>query len=356
MSSAPAPPVPVGIAGLGTAFPPGIMSAAELADLAGIPVEVVTEKIGLREKRVGTPDERPSDLAAEAARRALEDASERLGTPVRPEGVDAVIYFGSPHKDYPVWLAAPRIQHVLGAVNAFAFEVAAVSAGAPFVLRTAADMMACDPGLETVVVAGASRESSLLDYGDRNARFMFNFGDGAAAAVLRRGLDRNVVLASAFRTDGRLSEHVRVPAGGSCLPASAETVREGLHTLTVHDLETMKERLDPVSLDRFVEVAREAVLRSGRRPEQIGFLATLHTKRSIFDQLLAELGLEEEASVHLDRYGHMSAVDPLVALHEGEAMGRLGDGTLAVVLSAGTGYTWAATAVRWGPGHDGELR
>jgi len=341
--------VAVGIAGLGTAFPAGVMTARELGEHAGIPEEVVREKVGLEEKRVGSRDDRPSLLAGRAAEAALEDASRRLGERISPEEVDAVIYFGSPHKDYPVWMAAPRIQNLIGAENAFAFEVAAVSAGAPVALRVAADMMAADRNLRTVVLAGASRESSLLDYGDRSARFMFNFGDGAAAAVLRRDWPWNVILSSAFVTDGSLSEHVRVPAGGAALPTSAETVRRGLHTLTVHDLDKMKARLDAVSLERFTGVAREAIRRSGRRPGELGFLATLHTKRSIFDAVLSQLGLDEEGSVHLDRYGHMSAVDPFVALKEGEELGRLRDGMLAVALSAGTGYTWAATAISWGP-------
>jgi 3-oxoacyl-[acyl-carrier-protein] synthase III len=346
--------VTVGIAGLGTAFPEGRLSAEELGALAGIPGEVVREKMGLREKRVGGPDDHPSDLAAAAAENALADAERRLGAPIHRDEIGAVIYFGSPHKDYPVWLAAPRIQHLLGAERAFSFEVGGVSAGAPIALRMAADMMAADPALGTVVLAAASREASLLDYTNRSARFMFNFGDGAAAAVLRRGLSRNLVLASSFRTDGSFSEHVRVPAGGTRLSTSAETVARGLHTLDVHDLEGMKERLDPVSLERFTGGARDAIRRSDRDPRELAFLATLHTKRSIFDLVLDELGLEEENSLYLDRYGHMSAVDPIVALKEGEELGRLRDGMLAVALSAGTGYTWAATALQWGPAPDPE--
>ena len=341
----------IGIAGLGTAFPEGVMTADELAERSGIPEAVVRERMGLLEKRVGGPGDDVSELAAEAARSALADAGRRTGEPVDPESIDAVIYFGSPHKDYPVWLAAPRIQDRIGARRAFAFEISAVSAGAPIALRTAADMMEADPELRTVVLAAASRESGLLDYEDRSARFMFNFGDGAAAVVLRRDWPRNVILRSAFTTDGSFSEHVRVPAGGSRIPTTAESVQDGLHTLEVHDLEGMKEGLDAVSMERFIGVARRAILRSGREPHELEFLATLHTKRSIFEAVLAELGLSPENSVYLDRYGHISAVDPIIGLAEGEAAGRLRDGMLVVALSAGTGYTWAATALHWGPFH-----
>ncbi|HEV2132174.1 MAG TPA: 3-oxoacyl-ACP synthase [Longimicrobiaceae bacterium] len=344
---------PVGIAGIGVYLPAAVMSAAELGTRAGIAEEVVREKLGLVQKHVAGSEEHVSEMAAEAGRRALAAAAEVLREDLGPESVDGLIYFGSPHKEYPVWLAAPRIQQLLGANRAWAFEVGGVSAGAPYALRVAADMMAADEGLRTVLIVAASKESMLLDYGNRRARFMFNFGDGAAAAVLRRGLESNRILASAFITDGSFSDHVRVPAGGSRLPASHETVEQRQHFLDVQDLEGMKERLDPVTLERFVWAATEAVRRSGRDLSEVRFLATPHTKRSLFDAVLERVGLREEQSVYLDHYGHISAVDPLIALWEGEQRGCLRPGMLAVVLSAGTGYSWAATAIQWGRGAHG---
>jgi 3-oxoacyl-[acyl-carrier-protein] synthase III len=339
---------PVGIAGLGVYVPARIMAARELGDRAGIPETVIREKFGLVEKRICGDGEHVSELAAEAARRALTAASDRLGRAVVAADLDALIYFGSPHKEYGVWLAAPRIQHLLGAERAWTFEIAAVSAGAPYALRVAADLMAADESLETVLLVAASRESMLLDYGNQTARFMFTFGDGAAAAVLVRGLPRNTVLRSAFLTDGSFAESVRVPAGGSRLPASEETVRRSLHSLEVLDPADMKRRLDPVTLDRFVWAAGEAVRRSGRALSEIGFLAALHTKPSLHAGILCGLGLTEDQTVYLDHYGHLSAVDPFIALWEGERQGRLRDGDLAVTLSAGTGYSWGATAIAWG--------
>lgn len=340
--------VPVGIAGIGVYVPEAVMTAAEVGERAGIPESVIREKFGLIEKRIAGDDEHVSDLAAEAGRRALAAASERLGRAVDAGSLDALIYFGSPHKEHPVWLAAPRIQHLLGASRAWTFEVGAVSAGAPYALRVAADLMAADETLETVLIVAASRESTLLDYENERSRFLFNFGDGAAAAVLVRGLRRNVVLRSAFVTDGSFAESVRVPAGGSRMPASEATVRGGMHALEVADPVAMKERLDPITLDRFIGVAEEAVRRSGRAPAELDFLATLHTKRSLFDRVRQRLGIAEDQTVYLDHYGHLSAVDPLIGLWEGERRGRLRDGHLALVLSAGTGYSWGATAIAWG--------
>lgn len=341
--------VPVGVAGLGRYEPEEVMTAAELAEASGIPEEVIREKFGLVQKHIAGGDEHVSDMAAEAGRHALRDASVRLGREVAAEDLDGIVYFGSTYKDYRVWVAAPRIQRLIGAERAWAFEVSATSGGAPFALRVAADLMAAHEEYRTVLLAAGSRESHLLDYGNEDSRFMFNFGDGAAAALLVRGCPVNTVLRSSFLTDGSFSDDVMVPAGGSRLPCSAETVQQGRHSLDVRDPDDMKRRLDPVSVDRFVEVAREAAGRSADGAgADIDFLAVLHTKRSLHEALLDRLELAPEDTVYLDHHGHLSAADPLLGLQEAERLDRLDDGDLAVALSAGTGYTWAATGLRWG--------
>lgn len=338
----------VGIAGLGVYLPSQIMTAAELARQAALAEEVIRERMGLLEKRISGQEEHVSNMATEAGKRALEDAAQRLGNPIHPEDLDGIIYFGSPHKDYYVWQVAPRIQHLLGARKAWAFEVAAVSAGAPVALRVAADMMSADPSLRRVLLVAASKESMLLNYQNQRARFMFNFGDGAVAALLVRDLEENVILSSAFHTDGSFAEEVRVPAGGSKHPPSPQTVAQGLHFFDVRDPLAMKERLDPISRECFVRVARTAVCKSWHDPGEIEFLAVLHVKRSLYEGILQDLGLTKAQSIYLERYGHISAADPILALWEGERQGRLRPGMLVVTLSAGTGYTWAATTIAWG--------
>lgn len=321
-------------------MPGGWESSREIAERSGIPLAVVEEKFGLKGKHRAGPDEHVSDMCVAAAR--------PLVAAVSPEAIDAVIYFGSPHKDYPVWMVAPRIQHELGVQGAPAFEVASVSAGLPFALDVARSLMLANAHYRTVLLVGASKESTLIDYNNQRSRFMFNFGDGAVAAVLRRGHPHNRVLATAAMTDGSFHDYVKVPAGGSRLPASAETVSQGLHCLDVSDPRTMKERLDPVSAERFIQVAWQAAERSGYRPEQIRFVAMLHTKRSLFAQVMEALGVPPERWVYLDKYGHMSAIDPLVALDEGRRQGLVHPGDLVILLTAGTGYSWAATALVWG--------
>ncbi len=333
----------VGIAGLGVYLPERVMTAEELAVASGIPAEVIRAKFGLNRKHIADVSgkgETASMMAAEAGRRALMDAG------VAPEEVDAVIYFGSMHKDYYVWLAAPRIQALVGAHRAYAFEICGTSAGLPFALKAARSMMLTDPSLRHVLLVAASTESMLLDYTNHRARFMFNFGDGAAACLLRRGHPFNVVLESAFRTDGRFAEFVRVPAGGSVLPPSHETVERRLHYFDVIDPARMKAMLDPITLEHFVRVVREAIARSGCHGPD--FLIPLHTKRSLFEALLSALGLTESQAVYLSDYGHLSAADPLLGLYLARQEGRLRDGDVVVLVSAGTGYSWGATVIRWG--------
>ena len=110
----------------------------------------------------------------------------------------------------------------------------------------------------------------------------------------------------------------------------------------------MKERLDAISLDNFVAAARGAVERSGASLEDVSYLCGIHMKRSMHDALLAALGIAADRAAYLDDTGHMSGVDPLLALDRAVAEGAVNDGDHVLMLAAGTGYTWAATVARWG--------
>ena len=116
----------------------------------------------------------------------------------------------------------------------------------------------------------------------------------------------------------------------------------------------MKGGLDQESLPNFVAAARGAAERSGLTLADLDFVCPLHTKRSMFDALLSELGMTEDQAVYLDDTGHMSGVDSLLGLDRAVRDGRVGDGDAVLLLSAGTGYTWAATVVRWGAAREHE--
>ena len=332
----------VGLVATAHYLPERWMTAAEVAAASGIPEEVVVAKFGLRGKHVAAPDEHVSDLAVAAGKRLLEEQD------VDPSSVGAVLYYGSTWKDYPVWQAAPWIAHRLGCENAYAIEYDNVSMGTPVALRFAKALLVAEPELETVLLVAACRESYLLDYANERARFMFNFGDGAVAGLLSVDAERNLLRGSHAITDGSFALQVKVPAGGSVEPASHESVDGRRHFLDVADPAAMKNGLDDVSLANFVAAATGAVERSGARLADVSYLCGIHMKRSMHEEIAASLGVPLERAAYLDDTGHMSGVDPLLALDRAVRAGEVADGDVILLLAAGTGYTWAASVVRWG--------
>jgi 3-oxoacyl-[acyl-carrier-protein] synthase III len=326
----------VGLAATASYLPERWMTAAEIAGRSAIPEPVIVEKFGLRGKHIASVDEHVSDLSVKAGERLFDESG------FDPAAVDVVMYYGSMWKDWPIWQAAPWIAHRLGCTKAFAVEYDNASHGTSIALRVARDILRAEPELSSLLMVAAARESDLLDYDNETSRFAFNFGDGAVAGLLVGDADRNEVLGAHAITDGSYSLHVKVPAGGS------RERNGGYGFLDVTDGVVMKERLDRVSLDNFVRVSEVALERSGATLRDLAFVCPLHTKRSMFLALLERLGVQEERSVYLDDTGHMSGVDPLFGLDRAAREGLLADGDLVLLLSAGTGYTWAASVVRWG--------
>jgi 3-oxoacyl-[acyl-carrier-protein] synthase-3 len=326
----------VGLLGTASYLPERVMTAADVSAASGIPEQVIVEKFGLRGKHVAAPDEHVSDLSLRAARTLF---SERE---VDPATVDVVMYYGSTWKDYAVWQVSPLIAHGLGCTNALALEFDNVSHGTPTALRVARDLLRAEDELRSILVVAACRESYLLDYANERSRFMFNFGDGAVAGLLVSGAVENELLGCHGITDGSLSLQVKVPRGGSV------HANDGYGYLDVEDPAAMKERLDRVSLENFVRTAEGALERSGARLDDVAYLCGIHMKPSMHDALVAALGLDRDRAAYLDDTGHMSGVDPLLALDRAAREGRLADRDLVLLLAAGTGYTWAASVIRWG--------
>jgi 3-oxoacyl-[acyl-carrier-protein] synthase III len=333
----------VGVAATAAYLPEQWMDAAQVADASGIPEEVIRHKFGLRGKHIAAQDEHVSDLAVAAAQRLLTESG------VDPETIDVVLYYGSTWKDYAVWQAAPWIAHRLGCSRAYAIEYDNVSMGTPVALRVARALLVSEPEWQTALVVAACRESYLLDYGNERSRFMFNFGDGAVAGLLEADAERNLVLASHAITDGSFALQVKVPAGGSVEPPSLQSVERRRHYLDVADPGEMKNGLDEVSLRNFVAAATGAIERSGARLEDVSYLCGIHMKRSMHDAIVDAIGLDAARVSYLDDTGHMSGVDPLLGLDRAVRTGAIAAGDLVLLLAAGTGYTWAATALRWGP-------
>ncbi|MFA5788195.1 MAG: 3-oxoacyl-ACP synthase [Actinomycetota bacterium] len=333
----------VGLAATASYLPERWMSAAELSAASGIPEIVLIEKFGLRGKHVAAEDEHVSDMAVSAGRRLISEHG------IDPESIDAVVYYGSTWKDYAVWHVAPWIADRLGCKKAFALELDYVSCGTPVAMRVCRDLLRGEDEIKKVLAVAACRESYLMDYSNERSRFMFNFADGAVAGLLAKDHPANEMLGCHMICDGSFALDVKVPAGGSAEPASHASVDGRRHYLDVADPRAMKERLDPVSLPNFVSVAEIAMKKSGATLADVSYLCSIHMKRSMHDGLVQALGVDPSRAAYLDDTGHMSGVDPLLSVDRAARAGALSDGDLVLMLAAGTGYTWAASVMRWGP-------
>ncbi len=323
----------VALVATGLYIPANFQTAQDVARATGIPVDVIREKFGIMRKPRATEHETASFMAIQAARRCLEEAGQD------PAGVDMVLWTGSEHKDHYVWSAGIKVQHELGCVNAWATDVASRCATNIVALKLAKDIIRSDPRVNTVLLAGGHRTTDLIDLTNQNTRFMFNFSDAGSAMLVKRmppaaGSGWTEVLETAVITDGAFSEDVIIPPGRKFFD--------------VPDPEGLKQRLDPVSMRNFAKVIRDAVEGSGYRLQDIGYLALLHMKRSAHDTVLREIGLAPEKSIYLSDYGHVGAPDQVISLRLALERRLIHRGDLVVLASAGIGYTWAASALRWG--------
>ena len=330
----------VGIRSIGKFIPEGIRDSKYISEHSGIPEDVIREKFGIKQVHRAKPHETVSYMAAKAAKDALGD--------IDPMSIDMVVYCGSEYKDYYLWNAAAKIQEMVGARNAVSFEIHSLCSAGVFSLKILKSMMLADKKLNRVLLVSSSKEGDLLNYSDTESRFMFNFGDGAAAAVLEKDIGKNVILESHMISDGRFADDVMVPGVGCVNFENFDQMAPEDKYLRVTDLEKMKKRLDPITLNNFTGVMNEAIRRSGYTTDDVGFLAPIFMKRSMLLGLLERYGLNEENSFLLEDYGHVQSADCYLSIKEGERLGRLKDGDLVVMVSAGTGYTWASTVVRWG--------
>jgi 3-oxoacyl-[acyl-carrier-protein] synthase-3 len=326
------------IGGLGIYLPQRFHTAADIAAASGVPEAIVRDKLGITRKTVPGPDDHTNAMGVRAAREALADAG------VAPEALDVVISITEEHKEFPVWTAGIKTAHELGATRAYAFDLGQKCGTSVLALRLAADMIKAD-GMQTLLIAGGYRNGDLVSYADPNVRFLFNLAAGGGAAVVRRDGPGFEILGSAFRTDGSFSEDVIVPVGGTRAPINASNSAE--FRLQVTNPAGLKERLEKKSLDNFVDVVEEACRRSGIAPRDAAYAAVLHMKRSAHEQVLGRLGIELSRSIYLQNYGHMGQVDPLLSLKLARDAGRIKDGDVCVLMTAGIGYVWNAMCVQY---------
>ncbi|WP_102029342.1 3-oxoacyl-ACP synthase [Salirhabdus sp. Marseille-P4669] len=332
----------IGIVSSGIYLPEPRMTSEQLAKETGIPQEIVEKKLGIKQKPIPGPDDHTVEMGVRAARVALQKGN------IDPSEIDLVIYIGEEHKEYPLWTAAIKLQQDIGAIHAYGFDIALRCGTTILAIKMAKDMMMADPRIQTVLLAGGYRNVDFINYQNPRTRFMYNLGAGGGALILKKSFEKNRILESTIITDGAFSEDVVVTTGGTKNPITKEALERGLYQLDVMDPEGMKRRLEEKSMQNFLKVIRDALQRSGYTEQDVNYVAMLHMKRSAHDYVLRELGLTNEHSIYLEDYGHIGQMDQILSLELAEQQGKLKNGDVVVFVSAGIGYAWGASVLKWG--------
>lgn len=340
----------LGIVAAGMYLPDRYMTAADIAEQSGLPEWVVRDKLGIERKYVADPDVHPNQMAVLAARDCLARAD------VDARSIDVILCTTEEWKEYTLWTAGIDLADRIGASNAWGIDIHMRCATTIAALKLARSLMRDDPDIETILIAGGYTVSQFIDYTNHKTSFLFNIGAGAGALLLRRGWPANHVLGTHLISDGSMARHVIVPASGTVEHPSDQAVAARRFYFDVTEPELMKNRLGAVSMDNWMHCIDRALVQSGTKPsgqpytrEDIEYLNMLLIKPSGHREMLARLGLREDQSVYLSRYGHIGEQDSIISIIEGVKQGRLKDGSLMVMVGAGIGYVWGAACVQWGP-------
>lgn len=322
----------VGISGTGSYAPERVLTNADLEKIVDTTDEWILSRTGIRERRIARPDETTSDMGAEAARRALAQAG------VGAEQVDLIIVATiTPDMGFPN--TACFVQSKIGAVNAYCYDLEAACSGFLFALEVARQAVASG-SVDTVLVVGAEKISCITDWKDRSLCVLF--GDGAGAAVLQ-ATERAGLQSSVLRSDGRLSQLLMLPGGGSKYPASAETLEQGLHYMKMDGRDVFKHAVTCMT-----DVARKALEKAGMTVEDLKLIIPHQANQRIISAIGDRLGgRPDQYYVNLDRYGNTSAASIILALDEAVQAGRLQRGDRVLLVAFGGGFTWGATVLEW---------
>jgi 3-oxoacyl-[acyl-carrier-protein] synthase-3 len=317
---------PVSITGLGTYAPDRVLTNDELAELVDTSDEWITERTGIKERRIAAPEQAMTDLALPAARTALERAG------VEPEEIDLIIVATvTPDMMFPT--TGSLLGALLPAPKAAAYDLLAGCTGFVYAIVQAYGMLASGLSRRALVVGGDVL-SSILDWEDRSTLVLF--GDGAGAVVMEP-VDRGGFLAFELGADGGGGVHLQLPGSGSRKFEHPESM------LKMNGREVYK------FATRVLVSSAEAVLAEGGRTiDEVDVYVPHQANKRIIDHAVGKLGVPHERTVvNVDRFGNTSSGSIPLALADARADGRLRDGALVLMTGMGAGLTWGSALLEW---------
>jgi len=323
----------VGLIATGTYVPPGILTNNDLERIVDTSDEWITTRTGIKTRHMADENTATSDVAANAARQALEKAG------MRPEDVEVII-LATATADRVFPSTACVVQENLGTVNAACFDVAAACSGYLYGLTIAKSYIASGM-FENVLVIGAETLTKIMDFEDRSTCVLF--GDGAGASVLGRVEQGRGILSTFIKSDGRLTRILNMPAGGTRMPTTHETVEQRLHYIKMHGNEMFK-----YATRAMAEASGIALERAGITTDDVDLFIPHQANIRIIEATARRMKFSmDQVVVNIDRYGNTSAASIPIAMVEAFEQGRIKKGTVLLLASAGGGMTWASAVVRW---------
>jgi 3-oxoacyl-[acyl-carrier-protein] synthase-3 len=321
------------IMSVGSYVPERILSNADLEKMVDTTNEWILSRTGIKERRIAAQHQATSDLAANAARVAMERARITAGE------IDLII-LATITPDMPFPSTACLVQEKIGAREAAAFDIQAACSGFIYALEIGQQFI-MSRTYDTILVIGAEKLSSIINWNDRNTCVLF--GDGAGAAILRHRPDAHGLLTACMGADGGRAGLLCMPGGGSAFPPTQETVAAGLHYLRMDGKETYK-----YAVTAMQTAAEEALRRCDLKISQIQCIIPHQANRRIIDSLAERLGARpEQLFVNLEKHGNTSAASVAIALDEAVQTKRIQRGDLVLMIVFGAGLTWGAAVIEW---------
>jgi 3-oxoacyl-[acyl-carrier-protein] synthase-3 len=324
----------VKIAGLGAYVPPGLLTNADLEEMVETSDEWILQRTGIRERHIVTPGVATSDIAEPAALEAIREAG------LTPRDIGFIVV-GTTTPDTIFPSTACILQAKIGATGAWGFDLGAACSGFTYALTIGWQLVATG-AVEHALVVGADVMSSIIDYTDRSTCILF--GDGAGAVVLGPAEpDEPAFIDFLHEIDGSGGPALRMPAGGSRLPASHETVSERLHYVKQDGQTVFK-----FAVKKSQEIALTLLGRNGVSGADLDLFVSHQANRRIIEATSQRLGLSpEKVVINLERYGNTTAGTIPLALADARAAGRLKKGHLVLLASVGAGFTVGSVLLRW---------
>jgi len=321
------------ITGTGSYAPERILDNFDLEKMVDTSDEWITERTGIKERRIATSSEAASDLGVEASKEALQSAG------IKPKEIDMIIV-ATMSGDMPMPSTAAFIQHKLGAKNAATFDLNAACSGFLYGLSVA-DSFIKAGNFKKVLLVGTEVLSKFIDWKDRTTCVLF--GDAAGAVVIEPTEKYRGIISTNLYSNGALWELIYLPAGGSRTPSSKESVKKGLHYIKMKGNETFKTAVR--TLERLVIDTLKA---NGIKPADLSLLIPHQANLRIIQATARRLNLSmDKVMVNLDKYGNTSSASIPVALDEAVRTGRIRDGDYILLEAFGGGITWASALIKW---------